>query len=117
MPQTLTFGQWMKEVRLSRKLSATECAEKAGMKPPVWSNWENDRSRSKDGRPSQPRTETLQAIAIALDVDLEEARIAAYGVTKRHKEDEWNQILEIVPPSKRAEFTNRVKGLAEMITA
>ena len=117
MSKTLTFGQWIRETRLSRKLTAAECADRAGMKAPVWSNWENDRSRSRNGKPSQPRAETLEAIAKALDVTLEEAMAAAYGGQKREAKDEWEQIMEIVPPSKRAAFLKQVKGWAEMIAA
>lgn len=74
---TETFGQWLRETRLSKKLSVTECAHKAGWSLPTWSNWENDRSRRKDNKPTEPRSDTARAIARALDVPVEDVLEAA----------------------------------------
>lgn len=64
-----TFGEWIREEREKRRFTARECAYRAGMKEPVWSNLENDRSRRNDGEPSQPRPDTLRKIARGLEVD------------------------------------------------
>ena len=74
---TLTFGQWIRKTRSNKKMSAAECAERANMKPPVWSNWENDRSRRKDGKPAIPEPETMERIAYALDEPLTKVMEAA----------------------------------------
>lgn len=107
MPSHKSFGAWMRETRESRRMSAVECAEKAGMKAPVWSNWENDRSRRRDGLPAQPRRETLIAIARALEVSVEEAAAAAFGQrleTSHALQERLNPILDRLSPDRRKQM-------------
>lgn len=115
MRRELTFGAWMRQIRTGKRLSATECAVRAGMELPVWSNWENDRSRRKDGRPSQPRQRTIESIARALDVSVADAMFAAYGREVPAQGDDWQRIYERIPPSRRARFLEAVKAMADAI--
>ena len=110
----MPLGSWMRETRLAKHLTAAECAERAGMLAPVWSNWENGRSRRRDGQPSQPRRETVEAVARALDVPISEALHAAYGNNEAADQDEWTLIYDRVPPSRRAGFVRAVQTIADL---
>ena len=92
----MTFGQWIREQRLSQRKTALECAQRAKMTPSVWSRWECDESRRRDGNPSQPRRTTVEAIAFALDVPLWDA-MAAAGYAEsgvRSPDRDWSYILD-----------------------
>lgn len=84
-----SFGEWIRERRLTLRLKAFECAERAGMKPQMWSDWENDRSRKADGSPMTPRPETIRRIAAALEVPPAEAMRAAGLLTERDEEPDF----------------------------
>src|SRR4029077_3180901 len=73
----MTFSGGMRERRLFLRLKATECAQRAGMTKSVWSRWESGKTRRKDGLPAQPRMETVEAIARALDAPVAQALAAA----------------------------------------
>lgn len=76
---TLTFGQWLQEQRGNRK--ANSLAEEAGLTAQMWSDLENDRSRRKDGSPTQPTIETCRKIANVLGQPIEVVmRYAGYPV-------------------------------------
>lgn len=70
----------MYERRRQLRLQSKECAERAGIPAQMWSDLETDRSRRKDGLPTQPRLETLQRIADALESPLSEL-LEATGFT------------------------------------
>src|SRR5688500_16535952 len=72
--QKLTLGQWMRQRRGTMK--SADCAKRAGMKPQAWSDWENDRTRRKDGTPVEPRRNTIERIAKGLNVPIEEVLFA-----------------------------------------
>lgn len=66
----MTFGEWIRDQRGQRK--AVDCAERAwpgktGAKQ-MWSDLENDRTRRKEGLPTRPNLETLEAIARGLEI-------------------------------------------------
>ena len=65
----MPLGEWMKEVRRVHRLTAEECAVRAGVKQPVWAEWESDQG--------QRRRSTVEKIAIGLGVGREEALVAA----------------------------------------
>ena len=56
----LPFAAWMQQTRLAKGLSVSECATAAGVKQPVWSEWE-------DAPPTKEwRRATVRKIAFAL---------------------------------------------------
>lgn len=73
----LEFSEWIFKTRINSGMKAAECAQRAGMSPTMWSRWESGESRSKTGKPAQPRRETLEAIALGLNVSLEDVTEAA----------------------------------------
>lgn len=70
----MSLAQAMKQRRAEIRKTAAECASGADMTSSEWSRWEAGQSRRKDGKPSEPRTETLSAIAKALDLSVTELR-------------------------------------------
>lgn len=64
------FGNWLERERMTRRLSKTEATKSSGLSPSSWYNLEHG-GRLKDGKriAHQPTTETLLAIASALDMD------------------------------------------------
>lgn len=75
----MTFGEWIREKRGLRK--AVDCAARAwpgksGAKQ-MWSDLENDRTRRKEGLPTRPNIETLEAIAHGLEIPVEDVIQAA----------------------------------------
>lgn len=64
----MTFGEKIKHLRDMRRLSASECAKRAGITAQVWSDIEHDRSRRDPPETPRYRQRTLDAIALGLDV-------------------------------------------------
>lgn len=113
----MTFGQWIKQKRREKCLEARECAERAGMKPQVWSAWENDRTRRSDGEPTQPRIETAHKIALGLDVPVAIVLQAA-GLTEALpdlslEEQEVLTYYRHMPSSMRPFFRRSMAAIAE----
>ena len=78
----MTFGEWVKNTRETRGWTITRCAERANMKWQAWQRLENDEPRRRDGSSPQPRRETVEKIAAALDVPMSEAlQAAGYATT------------------------------------
>jgi transcriptional regulator with XRE-family HTH domain len=59
--------------------TARECAIRAGMPEPSWSNWENDRSRRSNGSPSVPTPVTIKKLAAGLRMPVDEVMHAAFS--------------------------------------
>lgn len=74
---SLSFGDWIVNTRLSKRLDAKECAERAGVTPQAWSEWEVGRSRRKDGKPARPTMDTIRKIAHALEEPVSSAMAEA----------------------------------------
>lgn len=86
---TETFGQWIQRKQKELGLTTNECAERSGMKAPVWSNWANDRTRRKDGKPTEPRKDTIEAIARGLGLPFAEvAEAAGYTGASRSEDND-----------------------------
>ena len=77
----VTFGEWIKQTREASGTKAVFCADRAGMSPQQWSDWENDRSRRTDESPAVPRPESIRAIARGLGVSESEVARAAGVIT------------------------------------
>jgi transcriptional regulator with XRE-family HTH domain len=78
-----TFGQWIKSIRESKRMSKTECAKRAGVSTSRWWQIETDESRRKDEEPPRIERETVAWVAVGLDVPLNEAlKIAGYAVNQ-----------------------------------
>ena len=65
------FADWIATRRKALRLSQSECAERAGVSTPVWCEYENVEKQA------QPRRSTVEKIARALEVSLDEALIEA----------------------------------------
>lgn len=114
------FGRWMRDRRLELRMTASESAERCGMKLSTWSGWETGRSRRKDGAPAQPRRETVRAIACALNSRLNEAYAAAgYAEALAEPDAAFDQdlawILAKVPEDKRPAARRAVRSFAESL--
>lgn len=64
-----SFSEWVRASRRAKDLTLLEVAERAGVKQPVWSQWESGRAT--------PRRETVIKIADALQVPHKEALMRA----------------------------------------
>jgi transcriptional regulator with XRE-family HTH domain len=77
----MTFGEWIVMKRKALGEDGKECAARAGMSPQLWSRWENDGKQTKDAKPAEPKSVTMQKIAKGLKVPVEEVLAAAYPDT------------------------------------
>lgn len=105
--------------RLDAGLSGVECAKRAGMSPTQWSRWETGEIRRKNGQFSQPRKETLEAIAAGLEVPLDRVLEAA-GLTERASLDyrlarRLEPILARAPAHKRRQLEDALEHLARTL--
>ncbi|MBA3768386.1 MAG: helix-turn-helix domain-containing protein [Acidobacteria bacterium] len=113
----MTLGQYMKQRRAQLGKSAAECARDAGMISSEWWRWESSQSRRKDGKPSEPRQETVEAIARALDTTIAEIyeQTNFAGVEKLSDVPaRWKRILQKVPADRQDKFMDSVEGIAEL---
>lgn len=74
------FGEWLRKQRNKRAMSAAELGRLSGVSKSYISALERSQVQLLTGRPSQPALHIVEAIAKALEVDIDEARmIAGYG--------------------------------------
>lgn len=116
----MTLGQFMRRRRLQLDLTVGEAAKRAGMKDPVWSNWENDRSRRADGLPARPRPETIKAIASALEVGEIVIAEVVLEIPMDQEEDkafagDIERALRRIPNEKRAMAKRMIRQHAESL--
>jgi len=83
-----TFGDWLREKRAAAGLSLQAVADRmtvAGhpISKQRLNDIENNKPRTKGGRPPRPTENQVEAIAKAVFVPIEEARLAA-GLSTRH---------------------------------
>jgi len=90
-----TFGEYVREVREAKGWSITRCAGIASMSPQQWGNYENDRSRRSDGKPSRPSYETCERIAKALG---EPASVVVRAAGFAPTELTYEETLDDLPP-------------------
>lgn len=82
-PNRLTFGQWMRLQRESRRLADPDkwtvayCAEQTGMSPKAWSRLEIDEPKGAHGSLPTPRMKTLVTVANCFGVPVAVAQVAA----------------------------------------
>jgi len=114
---TLTFGEWIRAHMREKRLTGLVCSHRSGLTTSVWSRWARDQVRRKDGMPSQPRKETVEAIARALEVPYREALVAA-GYTREEEpvvDEELISIYSSVPESKRVMVKQAFRSIVEAI--
>jgi len=73
----MTFGQWVRDQRESRRMTKTECAQRAGISVQRWAQIEADESSSKAGGIPQPSRKTAERVALAFGIPLSAALEAA----------------------------------------
>src|SRR4026207_1951410 len=81
-----SFGQWVKDQRLSMGLGPVECARRIGWSHTQWIRQESDSPRRPDGLPPKPRTDTRAKIADALNLpEAEVLQKAGYSASVSRK--------------------------------
>jgi transcriptional regulator with XRE-family HTH domain len=107
----LSFAAWVRETRLRKGLQVSECAFRAGVRQPTWSEWE----RSPDDKTW--RRATITKIAKALDVQGDRALVAARMLPQEDTDIEIGRrigpILSQVSPKKRIEILDTLENVAE----
>ena len=114
----MTFGQWIKERREELGLSAAECAGRIGMTPSGWSRYETGETRRRNGEPSKPRPETVEAIAKALEVPVSLAMSKAYPIDEPVDPGLGAYIAnkeKLLPESKRSRYRDAVRKQADLL--
>lgn len=92
-----TFGEYIREIREVKGWSITRCAGIAGMSPQQWGNYENDRSRRSDGKPSRPSYETCERIAKALGESVSAVvRAAGFAPTTELTYEPDDEDIEVI---------------------
>ena len=71
------FGKWLKGMRHRQGLTQDELARRCGISASYVSRLEHESDRTKNGDPCQPSPKVVEAMAAALRVPVEEARLAA----------------------------------------
>lgn len=117
----MRFGEWIRQKRIDLRLNANECASRANMSPTQWSRWETGEVRRKSGEPSQPRKETMEAIANALEVDMSEVMEAA-GLTRHADPDirlakRLNPIINKAAPGERDGIEEKLIQMARILVS
>jgi transcriptional regulator with XRE-family HTH domain len=100
----LTFGKWVRQQRIAKDMTATECAFRSKMAVQSWSRLEQGTRKRKDGTPVSPRRETIEAVARGLEIDVEEVARAAGVITESNlPEPSWIARYHDLPPDQREE--------------
>ena len=76
-PPALSFGEWLKGMRLARGITQKELAKACGITNSYVSRLEHGLDRDKHGDPLPPSPAVVEAIARGLEVPPEAARAAA----------------------------------------
>lgn len=112
----MTLGQAIKQRRAELQKTASECAALAHMTPSEWSRWESGQSRRKDGQPSEPRRETIEAISYALECSAVELMAAAGMTEQPDYPAELATIWNRVPRERQAGFLRAVRSVADAVS-
>jgi transcriptional regulator with XRE-family HTH domain len=75
--QSNVFGKWLRQKRKEKFLSMEELGKRAGMAKQYISVLERGEPHALTGKPVTPTVEKVEALAKALDADINEARAAA----------------------------------------
>ena len=110
------FAQWVREQRLARGFSTSECAERAGVKQPVWSEYESEANSG------QPRRSRVEKVALGLQMPIDEVLVAA-GLLPRSDQPslspevlEFSRLLNSLPAAKRAAMVRLVRSSYEALS-
>ena len=71
-----SFGEWITSKMYEGIMLGTECAGRAGISPQAWSDYVSDRSQRKNGKPRRLHPDTLEKIAIGLNLQYSEVESA-----------------------------------------
>jgi transcriptional regulator with XRE-family HTH domain len=71
------FGKWLRETRIKRGMTQAHLAQSSGVTGSYISHLEHGDFPTREGSPSRPAVAIVDAIADALGVSREEARLAA----------------------------------------
>ena len=92
-----SFGQWVTSKMYEGIMRGTECAARAGMSPQAWSDYTCNRTQRKSGRPRRLHPETLQKIALGLEMGYGEVE-GAYRKYARFPAMKTEDTPAIEPP-------------------
>jgi transcriptional regulator with XRE-family HTH domain len=104
----MSFGEWVRKQRGKQVMA--ECARRGGMKPPQWARLE------KEGK--HPRRETIEKVALGLQVPLDTVLEAAgFGETETEEGDQaginfgrrLHRILMELPAEERARIETQLE--------
>lgn len=73
----MSFGKWLVQARERAGLTQRELAQRAGISTTYVSGLEREEPSARDGSPRRPRVEKIDALARALGIQRDEARLAA----------------------------------------
>lgn len=73
----MTFGKWLYDRRKDARLTQGQLAERSGLSASYISALEREEPNARNGDPRRPRIEQVERLAKALQVDYDEARLAA----------------------------------------
>jgi transcriptional regulator with XRE-family HTH domain len=114
----MTFGQWLIEKRAESRLTQGELAKRAGISTNYVSALERDEPNAKDGSPRRPRLDKVDAIAKALNVSVDEARLAA-GYAPKTIRDKPKNVAELLDAIEKLgvegiQFPGGIEGLHDL---
>ena len=92
-----SFGEWITSKMYEGIMRGTECAGRAGISPQAWSDYVSDRSQRKNGKPRRLHPETLQKIALGLEMGYGEVE-GAYRKYARFPAMKTEDTPAIKPP-------------------
>lgn len=111
------FPRWVREQRTQKGLSTSECAERAGVKQPVWSEYE---SESND---AQPRRSRVVKVACGLGMQVDEVLVAAGLLPGTEQPSltpevlEYSRFLSSLSFEKRSAMVKLVRSSYEALSA
>jgi len=97
----ISFGKWLFDKRQEKRLTQTQLGERAGISTSYISTIERAQRHSTTNAVPRPSEDTVERLATALDIDLDEARIAAGYLPK----------TMTIKPTNAAEFIHALESL------
>ena len=73
----MTFGEWVRTTRETKRFGVMDCARRAEMAHSQWIRLEQDEPKRADGSVPQPTRKTVSKVALALDIGNGDALLAA----------------------------------------
>jgi len=114
--QASKFGAWARNLRQERRLTIEALAKKAGISKQYLSVLERGQPHALTGKAVTPKVELVDRIAKALNVDADEARLAAgYAPSSPVEAQGFFSGYYNLPPDRQELARRQIKGILDSL--